>query len=120
MFQKHSLAVLSDQDGWIKAIDAFEVGLINNKLGGGRETLDSKIDFKAGLVFHFKVGDQVKVPHLPYSCLVLLSALSPMRQAGEALVTLFTDGTYPDYLSGHSLSQYALLCCPETFAQTEL
>eukprot|EP00960_Hanusia_phi_P017820 524378-Hanusia_phi.AAC.14 len=58
---KHALPVLSDRDGWIQSIDAFEVGLINNKLGGGRETLDSKIDFKAGLIFHLKVGDQVKV-----------------------------------------------------------
>uniref|UniRef100_A0A6U6DNP1 Thymidine phosphorylase n=1 Tax=Guillardia theta TaxID=55529 RepID=A0A6U6DNP1_GUITH len=95
---KHSLAVLSDHDGWIKAIDAFEVGLINNKLGGGRETLDSKIDFKAGLVFHFKVGDHVK--------------------AGEALVTLFTDGTYPDYLSDRTLKVFTIV--PEPVAAPPL
>jgi pyrimidine-nucleoside phosphorylase len=51
---------LSPQTGWIESIDAFEVGTTAVHLGAGRLKSDDKIDPKAGIRFHFKVGQKVE------------------------------------------------------------
>lgn len=56
----HRILVSSDQDGWINAIEAEEIGKAAMKLGAGRETKASKIDLSAGILLHRKVGDSVR------------------------------------------------------------
>ena len=46
------------KDG-IKAIDTYKIGKIVMELGGGRNTKEDKIDFDAGIVINFKIGQYV-------------------------------------------------------------
>ena len=57
---KHKIPVESDQPRYVKSIDTLKIGLSAQKLGAGRERLDSKIDFGVGFLIKKKVGDQVK------------------------------------------------------------
>lgn len=52
--------VAAPQDGWVKALDAMEVGLAAVGLGAGREKKGQPVDHAVGFVFHKKIGDQVK------------------------------------------------------------
>ena len=63
--------VIAAQTGFVSDIDSLEVGLSAVQLGAGRLKWDDKIDPKAGIVVHKKIGDTVK--------------------AGEALMTILTD-----------------------------
>lgn len=47
-------------NGWVKSIDALEVGLSANVLGVGRVKTDDVVDPKAGVMFLKKIGDPVK------------------------------------------------------------
>lgn len=51
--------LLSDSEGYIKSIDAEEVGKCALALGAGRETKESTIDLAAGIVLNKKVDDEV-------------------------------------------------------------
>ncbi|WP_352420051.1 pyrimidine-nucleoside phosphorylase [Proteiniborus sp.] len=53
------LELLSDSEGYIKSIDAEEVGKCALALGAGRETKESNIDLAAGIVLNKKVDDRV-------------------------------------------------------------
>jgi len=46
--------------GYVKAIDALQVGLLGNQLGAGRMKLGDKLDHAAGFVFRRTVGDRVE------------------------------------------------------------
>ena len=51
--------VRAETAGFVKRIDALQVGLLGVRLGVGRQNLDSKIDHSAGFLFRKKVGDKV-------------------------------------------------------------
>ncbi|WIV10973.1 pyrimidine-nucleoside phosphorylase [Proteiniborus sp. MB09-C3] len=51
--------VLSDCEGYIKSIDAEEIGKCALALGAGRETKESSIDLAAGIILNKKVDDKV-------------------------------------------------------------
>lgn len=51
---------LAPQNGWIASINALEVGMTAVGLGAGRLKSTDKIDNKAGIRFHKKVGQDVK------------------------------------------------------------
>jgi pyrimidine-nucleoside phosphorylase len=53
-------AVPSPQSGYIRLIDAKEIGLTAMELGAGRKKKEDKIDHSVGIVLHRKVGDQVR------------------------------------------------------------
>ena len=57
---KKIVPILSQEDGYVKDINALEIGLSSMRLGGGRETLEDKIDMSAGIMLVKKVGDIVK------------------------------------------------------------
>ena len=57
---KKVIPILAKEDGYIAQIDALEIGLSSMRLGGGRETLEDKIDMSAGITLTKKVGDTVK------------------------------------------------------------
>ena len=53
------IEIRSVVDGYIKSINALEIGISAMKLGAGRETLDDVIDMSAGIVLDKKVGAKV-------------------------------------------------------------
>ena len=57
---KNIIPIYAKQRGYVKNIDALEIGLSSMTLGGGRETLDDVIDMAAGIMLNKKVGDQVE------------------------------------------------------------
>ena len=54
------LEVPAEHSGYLRHIEAEQVGLISMHLGGGRATKESDIDLSVGLVLHKKVGDKVE------------------------------------------------------------
>jgi len=50
----------SKTEGFISELNALDIGLASVKLGAGRETKDSIIDFGAGIILKKKIGDYVK------------------------------------------------------------
>jgi len=45
--------------GWISEIDAYEVGIVNLLLGGGRRKKEDSINPGVGIIFEKKVGERV-------------------------------------------------------------
>lgn len=68
---KYTYDVCAPRDGYIVSMDAAGVGIASSMLGAGRETLESEINFAAGIILKKKTGDEVKT--------------------GEVLATLFAD-----------------------------
>ena len=56
---KNIIPICAKEDGYVKDINALEIGLSSMQLGGGRETLDDIIDMAAGIMLEKKVGDRV-------------------------------------------------------------
>lgn len=54
------MEVTALEGGYVRRIEAEQVGLVSMHLGGGRATKDSEIDLSVGLVLHKKVGDSVE------------------------------------------------------------
>ncbi len=54
------MQVTALEGGYVRRIEAEQVGLVSMHLGGGRATKDSEIDLSVGLVLHKKVGDSVE------------------------------------------------------------
>lgn len=50
----------SKNEGYISELNALDIGLASVKLGAGRETKTSIIDYGAGIVLSKKIGDYVK------------------------------------------------------------
>ena len=57
---KSIVPIYAKEEGYVKSINALEIGLSSMTLGGGRETLDDVIDMSAGIMLNKKVGDYVK------------------------------------------------------------
>jgi pyrimidine-nucleoside phosphorylase len=58
---KFAMEIKSRGQGFVHAIDSFELGWTSISLGAGREKIDDVIDMKAGIVLKKKVGDAVNV-----------------------------------------------------------
>lgn len=56
---KLSKEIFASEDGFITGISCEQTGMISLRLGAGRETKESDIDFTAGIVFDKTVGDKV-------------------------------------------------------------
>ncbi|MCQ2800963.1 MAG: pyrimidine-nucleoside phosphorylase [Bacilli bacterium] len=56
---KNIVPIYAKQSGYVKNIDALEIGLSSMRLGGGRETLNDVIDMSAGIMLNKKVGDKI-------------------------------------------------------------
>ncbi len=75
---KNIIEIRSEEEGYIKEINALEIGVSAMKLGAGRETLDDVIDMSAGIVLACKIGAQVK--------------------KGDLLCTVYTNKSEEEYL----------------------
>lgn len=53
------IKVKSEKEGFIKSINALEIGESSMRLGAGRETMKDVIDMSSGIVLSKKVGDYV-------------------------------------------------------------
>ena len=56
-----TIEINSKETGYIKSIDALEIGKLARLLGAGRLTKDDIIDPKVGIVLNKKVGDRVEI-----------------------------------------------------------
>ena len=74
------LEVPAMEHGFVRRIEAEQVGLVSMHLGGGRATKDSEIDLSVGLVLHKKVGDSVEAGE----SLATIHAASPEKAAEAA------------------------------------
>ena len=54
------MEVTALEGGYVRRIEAEQVGLVSMHVGGGGATKDSEIDLSVGLVLHKKVGDSVE------------------------------------------------------------
>ena len=57
---RFSADVVAQNDGYITKMDAECLGRISVMLGGGRASLEDKIDFTAGIILSRKTGDRVE------------------------------------------------------------
>jgi len=56
---KHKLKVKSKTEGFVSAIDTYQIGVAALELGAGRLKKEDVIDPKAGIIFHKKLGDKL-------------------------------------------------------------
>lgn len=75
---KNIIEIRSDFDGYIREINALEIGISAMKLGAGRETLDDVIDMSAGIVLARKIGAKIT--------------------KGDLLCTVYTNKSEEEYL----------------------
>lgn len=68
---KHHEIIYAENEGYLKSVDTYEIGMAALELGAGRYTLTDKLDYKAGIIFYPKVGDKIN--------------------KGDKLIELFTD-----------------------------
>lgn len=87
---KYILEVKSNLEGYVKSINAEEVGKCALALGAGRETKESEIDLAAGIVLNKKVDDKVELGEtLAY---VHGNKLETAEKVKERLLNLFVIG----------------------------
>ena len=52
--------IVSPKSGYLKEINAQEIGEASVEMGAGRVKKEDKIDHSVGMIVHHKVGDKVK------------------------------------------------------------
>lgn len=52
--------VYAERDGYLEAIDTYQLGICSLDLGAGRMTKEDEIDPKAGIIFYPELGDKIK------------------------------------------------------------
>ncbi len=52
--------IVCDFEGMITQIDTLYIGIAGIMIGAGRKNVDDEIDYGAGIIFHKKLGDEVK------------------------------------------------------------
>ena len=57
---KEQVPVYAEEDGFITALPAMELGLFAMRLGAGRAVKSDDLDYESGIVFAKKVGDPVQ------------------------------------------------------------
>ncbi len=57
---KYVKRIKSGKNGFIAAINNYNIGMAALELGAGRKRMTDKIDPKAGIIFKIKIGDKIK------------------------------------------------------------
>jgi pyrimidine-nucleoside phosphorylase len=87
---KYILEVKSLKEGYVKAINAEEVGKTALALGAGRETIESQLDLGVGILLNKKVDDKVqKGEVLAY---IHANDLEKAKEVEEKLLDIFILG----------------------------
>jgi pyrimidine-nucleoside phosphorylase len=55
----YSHKFISEKDGYIAKLDAFNIGVASVELGAGRKKAEDKIDYLSGIILNKKCGDKV-------------------------------------------------------------
>ncbi len=76
---KHSVAIMSRSAGYVRTIDALQVGLLGVELGAGRKKIGARIDQSVGFAFKKKVGDRVEQGD------VIVEVLASSAKQGEVV-----------------------------------
>jgi pyrimidine-nucleoside phosphorylase len=85
---RHIAPALATRAGYVTAIDAYAVGELIVRMGGGRAQKDDKIDHRVGLVLERKVGDRVEAGEP----LAEVHAERDEAEVARALVAAYTIG----------------------------
>jgi thymidine phosphorylase len=85
---RHVAPALSPRAGFVTAIDAYAVGELIVRMGGGRARKEDKIDHRVGLVLASKVGDRVALG----DPLAEVHAERDGEEVARALVAAYTIG----------------------------
>lgn len=85
---KEKVEILATESGYIKDINALDIGLGAMKLGAGRATKEDNIDPDVGIIVHKKVGDQV--------------------EKGESLATLYNNLENIDEIKTEVLNSFVI------------
>ena len=57
---KYTYEVIADKSGYVTKINSEDIGTVANLLGAGRNALDDKIDYGAGIIMNKKINSRVK------------------------------------------------------------
>ena len=57
---KYHKKIYSEKSGYLTEVDTYEIGIASLELGAGRLMKEDKIDPKAGIVFHPKIGAKLR------------------------------------------------------------
>ena len=76
---KRAIEIYAEESGYIKEMNALEIGIAAMKLGAGRETLEDKIDMSAGIILANKIGAEVNKGDL------LCTAYTNKEDVGDAI-----------------------------------
>jgi len=85
---RHVEPALAPRAGFVTAIDAYAVGELIVRMGGGRAQKDDKIDHRVGLVLARKVGDRVEAGEP----LAQVHSERDGEEVARALVSAYTIG----------------------------
>lgn len=85
--------LLTPGDGFLRQVNAAEVGLAVMDLGGGRERKGDPIDHAVGVVTHYKIGDAVQ-KGTPL-CTVHANGEAGLAASRERLLAAHTIGPDP-------------------------
>lgn len=91
MDAKYHMEIISPVDGYVEAMDTEHCGRVSGMLGAGRQTLDSEIDYTAGIRFYKKTGNRVtKGERL---ATIYSTGISDLQEAAGSLLAAykFTD-----------------------------
>jgi pyrimidine-nucleoside phosphorylase len=77
---KYHREIKAEITGYVKAINAREVGRLSMLLGAGRHAVHDGIDYNAGILIHKKVGDRVREGE---TLATLQASLRPIDEAFE-------------------------------------
>ena len=57
---KYVIPVIADRNGYVKSLDAQEIGKASMNLGAGRKKKEDNIDFSVGIILEKKTGNKVE------------------------------------------------------------
>lgn len=78
-----SIKIFAPESGYIKDLNALDIGEAAMKLGAGRETLEDKIDMSAGIILEVKKGAYVNKGDL------LCTAYTNKDNVGDAVAQIY-------------------------------
>ncbi|HSD62191.1 MAG TPA: thymidine phosphorylase, partial [Ignavibacteriaceae bacterium] len=56
---KYMEKLFAHKSGYVYEINTYEIGMASIELGAGRKTKEETIDYKAGIILNFKIGDKI-------------------------------------------------------------
>lgn len=56
---EYEFEIKSNDEGYLTAMDSFEIGMASVELGAGRRKKEDEVDPQAGIILHKKIGDKI-------------------------------------------------------------